>query len=59
MRTKYAAIVTYTTGEKTGAVVCAESLAHAWALLLEEFSGGEHLQSVWLSPVMTPAHDIA
>lgn len=59
MRMKYAAIVTYTSGEKAGAVVCADGLAHAWALLLEEFGGGERLQSVWIAPVVTPAQDIA
>ena len=57
MVTKYAAIVTYVTNEKAAVVVCADGLAEAWAMVLEEFNGGECLRSVMIARVLSPAHN--
>lgn len=49
---KYAAIVTYTTGEKTGATVKAKDLKDAWGKLLDMFSW--KIRSAELVEIVTP-----
>lgn len=49
---KYAAIVTYTTGERTGATLCAESMADAWEKVFEIFDKSM-LRAVELAEILT------
>lgn len=49
---KYAAIVTYTTGERTGASVSADSLASAWERVFELFDK-EDVRGVELAAILT------
>lgn len=52
---KYAAIVTYTTGEKTGATINASCLAEAWEKLLAMFGG--KIRSAELAEILTPERE--
>lgn len=49
---KYAAIITYTTGERTGATFCAESMADAWGTVFELFDKSA-LRAVELAEILT------
>lgn len=49
---KYAAIATYTTGERTGATFCAESMADAWGKIFEIFDKST-LRAVELAEILT------
>ena len=51
---KFTAILTYNTGETTGASVQADSCREAWRKLLDAFDGGENIRSVTLAQVLTP-----
>lgn len=51
---KFTAILTYNTGETTGAAVQADSCREAWRKLLDAFDGGENIRSVTLAQVLTP-----
>lgn len=55
---KYAAIITYTTGEKTGATVRADSRETAWGKLLEAFGYGDNVQSVELCEILTDDREL-
>lgn len=55
---KYAAIITYTTGEKTGATVRADSRETAWGKLLEAFDYGGNVQSIELCEILVDGHEI-
>lgn len=50
---KWAAIVEYDSGEKTGAWVKASSEMEAWEKLLEVFNGGRNISSIRLAMVLT------
>lgn len=50
---KFAAIITYTTGESTGATVQANDRSGAWQKLLEAFDGGASIRQVTLAQVLT------
>lgn len=49
---KYSVIVTYTTGEKTGAAVSANGLAGAWDKVFELFDK-EDVRGVELAAILT------
>ncbi len=51
---KFAAILSYNTGEATGAAVQADSCREAWRKLLDAFDGGENIRSIQLAQVLTP-----
>lgn len=51
---EFAAVITYNTGENTGAAVRADSRREAWHKLLDAFDGGENIRSVQLAQVLTP-----
>lgn len=53
---KYAAIVTYTTGEKTGAVIEADTMLDAWQAVDDLFSL-ETLRAVELAEILTPERE--
>ena len=55
---EYAAIITYTTGEKTGATVNAPDREMAWRKLLEAFDYGENVQVVELCEILTDEREI-
>ena len=50
---KYAAIVTYTTGERSGATFSAPSLVAAWEKVFEIFNKST-VQAVELAEILTP-----
>ena len=50
---KYAVIVTYTTGEKTGATVTASGCAAAWDKVFEVFDKAD-VRGVELAAILTP-----
>lgn len=50
---KYAAVITYTTGERTGATFCAENMAGAWGAIFELFDKSM-LRAVELAEILTP-----
>ena len=54
---KYAAIVTYTTGERTGATISARGLAAAWNKIFEVFDK-EDVRGVELAPILTPEREV-
>lgn len=54
---KYAAIIEYSSGEKTGAWVQAESDAQAWEKLLVAFSHGKSISKISLAMVLTPERE--
>lgn len=51
---KYAAIVTYTTGEQTGATITAKGMADAWAKIFDTFDGST-VKTVQIAEILTPA----
>lgn len=51
---KYAAIVTYSGGESTGAVVTAGSREDAWNRVMELFGGGDSICGIQLAGILTP-----
>lgn len=51
---KFAAILSYNTGEATGAAVQADNCREAWRKLLDAFDGGENIRSIQLAQVLTP-----
>lgn len=50
---KYAVIITYTTGERTGATISAKNLADAWEKVFEIFGKATAI-AVELAPILTP-----
>ena len=50
---KYIAMITYTTGERTGATVTANSLAEAWEKVFDLF-GRSDVCGVELAAILTP-----
>ena len=58
MKMQYAAIITYTTGEKTGATVEAEDNKAAWRKLVEVFADGEGVQALELAAVLVRDREI-
>ena len=50
---KYAVIVTYTTGERTGATVTASGCAAAWEKVFEIFDKAD-VRGVELAAILTP-----
>ena len=50
---KYAVIVEYTTGEKTGATVTAENLAAVWKKVFDMFDC-RYLRSVQVAEILLP-----
>lgn len=50
---KYAAIIEYSSGAKTGALVRAESEVQAWAKLMEAFKCGKNISKISLAMVLT------
>ena len=50
---KYAVIITYTTGEKTGATVAASGCAAAWDKIFEMFDKTD-VRSVELAAILLP-----
>lgn len=55
---EYAAIITYTTGEKTGATVKAPDREMAWRKLLEDFDYGDRVQAAELCEILTDDREI-
>ena len=53
---KYAAIITYTTGERTGATVSANGLEAAWEKVFDLFPKAD-LRAVELAAILTPERD--
>lgn len=53
---KYAVIVTYTSGERTGAVIEADSMLEAWQKLDDLFSL-ETLRAVLFAEILTPERE--
>ena len=51
---KYAAIVTYSGGESTGAVVTAGSREDAWNRVMELFSSVDNICGIQLACILTP-----
>ena len=49
----YIAMITYTTGERTGATVTASGLAEAWEKVFELF-GRADVRGVELAAILTP-----
>lgn len=54
---KYAAIITYTNGERTGATVEAASMREAWEKLMAAIPA-DHIQSIDLAEILTPDREI-
>ena len=50
---KYAVIITYTTGEKTGATVSANGIGAAWEKVFELFDKAD-VRGVELAAILTP-----
>ena len=55
---EYAAIITYTSGEKTGATVHAPDREMAWRKMLEAFNYGVNVKAVELCEILTGDHEI-
>ena len=53
---KYAVIVTYATGEKTGATVTASGCAAAWNKVFEMF-GKTNVRGVEMAEILTPERE--
>ena len=53
---KYAVIVTYTSGERTGAAIEADGMLEAWQKLDDLFSL-ETLQAVQFAEILTPKRE--
>ena len=53
---KYAIIVEYTTGERTGATVTAENLAEAWGKVFTIFDP-RYLRSIQVAEILLPARE--
>lgn len=51
---KYAAIVTYTTGERTGATITAKDMATAWTKIFDIFNSAT-VRAVEIAEILTPA----
>ncbi len=51
----YAAIIKYTNGGSTGAIIEADSRGEAWKKLLPHYRDGETVSSVEMSEVIGPA----
>lgn len=50
---KYIVMITYTTGERTGATVTASGLAEAWEKVFDLF-GSADVRGVELAAILTP-----
>ena len=53
---KYIAMITYTTGERTGATVTANSLAEEWEKVFDLFPKAD-VRAVELAAILTPERD--
>lgn len=53
---KYAAIITYTTGERTGATISASGLEAAWEKVFGLFPKAD-VRAVELAAILTPERD--
>lgn len=51
---KYAAIVTYTTGERTGATITAKGMADAWTKIFAIFDSSA-VKAVEIAEILIPA----
>jgi len=54
---KYAAIVTYTSGSRSGAIIRAKSLKDAWDKLQKKIPM-EHLQSIDLAEIPSKLYEV-
>lgn len=54
---KYVAVITYTNGTRTGAIIHAESHAEAWEKLFQKFNP-EYVLGVKLTEVVTDCNEI-
>lgn len=53
---KYAAIITWTSGETTGAVIKADGQKSAWEKLFQIFDS-KHIRGAQLAEILTPEND--
>lgn len=54
---KYAAIIMYTSGERTGATIEADSLGEAWRKLLSNITM-DHVQTMEIVEILNPDREI-
>ena len=55
---KYAAIIMYTSGERTGATIEADSLGEAWQKLLSNINM-DHVQTMEIAEILIPSREIS
>ena len=55
---KYAVVITWSTGEKTGATVISADSAEAWNKVLEHFDFGNKIRSIVLYEILTNDREI-
>lgn len=54
---KWAAIIEYTNGATTGAVVNADSEEDAWSKILKNFDHGRAVHAIRMSMILTPERE--